>query len=119
MLIGLASSLLELDGGRACSANRRDAFWMTARNIVANGRNHEEKLMHPEGRNDSLDETADSYGPTIAAADHSDHTRKRNPDRELRLDGEKDTLYDDGLDIDTDGDTLAGTDGKGPKGIKG
>jgi hypothetical protein len=75
--------------------------------------------MHTEGPKDTLDEEADPRGSEIAAADHSDHTRKRNPDRELRLDGERDTLYDDGLDIDTDSDTLAGTDGNGPKGIKG
>jgi len=75
--------------------------------------------MHPERRNDSIHEEADPHGPDIAAADHSDHTRRRNPDRELRLNGEKDTLYDDGIDIDTDGGLLAGTDGNGPKGIKG
>jgi hypothetical protein len=86
---------------------------------LASGLNHQETIMHTEGPKDTLDEEADPRGPEIAAADHSDHTRKRNPDRELRLDGERDTLYDDGLDIDTDSDTLAGTDGNGPKGIKG
>jgi len=75
--------------------------------------------MIPEVQNDSRDEKADPHGREVAAADHLDHTRKRNPDLELRLNGERDTLYDDGLDIDTDGDTLAGTDGSGPKGIKG
>jgi hypothetical protein len=47
------------------------------------------------------------------AADHDKYERRRNPDTELRLDGEEDTLYDDGLDTnDDDPDTLAGTRGK-------
>jgi hypothetical protein len=54
-----------------------------------------------------------------ARHDHLLAARKHNPDRELRLDGEPDTLYNDGLDIDGDSETLAGTDGLGPKGIKG
>ena len=53
-----------------------------------------------------------------SAADHLEHQRTRNPDTELRLDGESDTLYDDGLDLENDdSDTLAGT--RGPSsGIK-
>jgi len=48
-----------------------------------------------------------------SAADHDDYEKRRNPDTELRLDGEEDTLYDDGLDTgDDDPDTLAGTRGK-------
>lgn len=47
------------------------------------------------------------------AADHDSYENSRNPDTELRLDGEEDTLYDDGLDTsDDDPDTLAGTRGK-------
>jgi hypothetical protein len=46
------------------------------------------------------------------AADHDEYQKRRNPDTELRLDGEEDTLYDDGLDIEEeDPDTLAGTRG--------
>jgi hypothetical protein len=45
------------------------------------------------------------------AADHSDYERGRNPDTELRLDGETDTLFNDGIDIEEKFDTLAGTDG--------
>jgi hypothetical protein len=55
----------------------------------------------------------------ISAVDQLTRSRDRNPDVKLRLDGEKDTLYSDGLEIDSDGDTLAGTDGAGPEGIKG
>jgi|GEM_PF-1302487 hypothetical protein len=47
------------------------------------------------------------------AADHDAYEKRRDPDTELRLDGEEDTLYDDGLDTgDDDPDTLAGTRGK-------
>lgn len=52
-----------------------------------------------------------------SAADHERYEKGRNPDTELRLDGEKDNLYNDGLDIEEDTDTLAGT--RGPSsGIK-
>ena len=48
-----------------------------------------------------------------SAADHGAYEKRRNPDTELRLDGEEDTLYDDGLDTnDDDPDTFAGTRGK-------
>ena len=51
------------------------------------------------------------------AVGHMAYEKDRNPDTELRLDGEKDDLYSDGLDIDEDTDTLAGT--RGPSsGIK-
>lgn len=47
------------------------------------------------------------------AVDHDAYEKRRNPDTELRLDGEEDTLYDDGLDTgEDDPDTLAGTRGK-------
>lgn len=48
------------------------------------------------------------------AADHMEYEKTRNPDTELRLDGESDSLYDDGLDIGDDSDTLAGTHGGSP-----
>ncbi len=53
------------------------------------------------------------------AVDHVSYKKSRNPDTELHLDGEDDSLYDDGLDIDDNTDTLAGTDGKTPGGVKG
>ena len=43
------------------------------------------------------------------AVDHTAYEERRNPDTELRLDGEKDSLYSDGLDIEEDTDPLAGT----------
>jgi hypothetical protein len=53
-----------------------------------------------------------------SAADHATYEKRRNPDTELHLDDEKDTLYDDGLDIEDDSDdTLAGTRGSS-SGIK-
>ena len=52
------------------------------------------------------------------APDHAAYEKTRNPDTELHLDGEDDSLYNDGLDIEgDDDDTLAGT--RGPSsGIK-
>jgi hypothetical protein len=46
-----------------------------------------------------------------AAADHVEYETGRDPDTELHLDGEADTLYSDGMDLEEDFDTLAGTDG--------
>jgi hypothetical protein len=46
-----------------------------------------------------------------AAVDHSEYEGKRNPDTELRLNGASDTLYGDGIDIEGDFDTPAGTSG--------
>jgi hypothetical protein len=42
---------------------------------------------------------------------HSGGRRERNPDTELRVDGETDTLFSDGIDIEGNFDTAAGTDG--------
>ena len=46
-----------------------------------------------------------------AAADHVEFETGRNPDTELHVDGKADTLYSDGIDLEEDFDTLAGTDG--------
>ena len=48
-----------------------------------------------------------------SAADHTEYEEERNPDTELRLDNETDTLYSDGLDTESDpaDETLAGTRG--------
>jgi hypothetical protein len=46
-----------------------------------------------------------------AAADHVEYETRRNPDAELHLDGEADTLYGDGIDIEEGYDTPAGTHG--------
>jgi hypothetical protein len=53
-----------------------------------------------------------------SAVDHTAYEEGRNPDTELHLDGEKDDLYDDGLDLEDESDeTLAGTRGNS-SGIK-
>ncbi len=53
-----------------------------------------------------------------SAADHTAYEEERNPDTELRLDDETDSLYSDGLDVEDDsGETLAGTRGNS-SGIK-
>jgi hypothetical protein len=41
--------------------------------------------------------------------DHVEYAKKRNPDTELHLDDEKDSLYDDGLDVEDDTEKLADT----------
>ncbi|HMK85315.1 MAG TPA: hypothetical protein VK437_05090 [Steroidobacteraceae bacterium] len=63
---------------------------------------------------------AASKGPEqTTAVDHAAYEVTRNPDTELNLEGEEDTLYTDGLDVDADDEPLAGTDGEDPKGYKG
>jgi hypothetical protein len=53
---------------------------------------------------------------TKQAVDHDSYEEGRNPDTELHLDGEDDSLYDDGLDLeDDDPQTLAGTRGSDMK----
>jgi hypothetical protein len=58
-------------------------------------------------------------GDQKAAVDHVDYEASRNPDTDLHVDGEDDSLYDDGLEVGDDDEPLAGTDGDSPKGIKG
>jgi hypothetical protein len=58
----------------------------------------------PELRGDALD------GPEQKrAADHTAYQGKRNPDGVVRVDGEKDTLYKDGLDVEDDDSPPMGT----------
>lgn len=52
------------------------------------------------------------------AADHTDYEKARNPDTELHLDGEADSLYSDGLDTEEESETLFGTRGTSPGAIK-
>lgn len=46
------------------------------------------------------------------AADHVVETKKRNTDTILRLDGEEDTLYEDGLELEDGSGPLTGKDGR-------
>lgn len=45
------------------------------------------------------------------AADHVAYTKKHNTDTVLRTDGEPDTLYDDGLDVEDTTPPLVNTPG--------
>jgi hypothetical protein len=63
------------------------------------------------GGEDKLRGAALSGSELKDTADHSEYERGRNPDTGLRLDGETDTLFNDGIDIEEKFDTLAGTDG--------
>jgi hypothetical protein len=56
---------------------------------------------------------------TKSSVDHTAYEKTRNPDAELHLDGEDESLYSDGLDVRGDNESWAGTDGDAPKGIKG
>jgi hypothetical protein len=46
------------------------------------------------------------------AVDHTTSDKSRNTDSTLRLDGEEDTLYEDGLDLEDDSGPLTGKDGR-------
>jgi hypothetical protein len=50
------------------------------------------------------------------AVDHTAYKEKRNPDTELNLDNEDDSLYEDGLDVEDDSETLYGTKGNTNRG---
>lgn len=54
-----------------------------------------------------------------SSVEQAEYKRRRNPDAELHLDGEDDSLYSDGLDVREDTESYAGTDGDAPRGIKG
>lgn len=46
------------------------------------------------------------------AVDHVAYEKTRNTDTTLRLDGEEDTLYDDGLEVEDHTGPLTGKDGR-------
>jgi hypothetical protein len=46
------------------------------------------------------------------AVDHVAYEKTRNTDTTLRLDGEEDTLYDDGLEVEDHSGPLTGKDGR-------
>ena len=46
------------------------------------------------------------------AVDHAAYEKARNTDTTLRLDGEEDTLYSDGLEIEDHSGPLTGKDGR-------
>jgi hypothetical protein len=46
------------------------------------------------------------------AVDHTAVEKTRNTDSTLRLDGEEDTLYEDGLELEDDSAPLTGKDGR-------
>jgi hypothetical protein len=46
------------------------------------------------------------------SVDHVVFDKNRNTDTTLRLDGEEDTLYEDGLEVEDDSPPLTGKDGR-------
>ncbi len=45
------------------------------------------------------------------APDHVDYAQRANTDAVIRTDGEEDTLYEDGIELDDDSDPLTGING--------
>jgi hypothetical protein len=64
----------------------------------------------PTGENKLRGDTLDG-SERKRAVDHTAYDKARNPDAVVRLDGEEDTLYDDGLDLEEDAPTLVLTPG--------
>jgi hypothetical protein len=65
----------------------------------ANTDNDKPDAIDPAGEN-KLRGDALAGSERKRAVDHTAYEKKRNPDAVLRLDGEEDTLYDDGLEIE-------------------
>jgi hypothetical protein len=70
-------------------------------------------------RTDNADDAGETNlrGASIAgserkrSADHSAYEQKRNPDKVVRVDGEEDTLYSDGLEVEDDTPPMGTTRG--------
>jgi hypothetical protein len=66
---------------------------------------------------DSSDESHLRGGPLDGSerkksVGHTAYEKARNPDATLHLDGEEDTLYEDGLELEDDSAPLTGKDGR-------
>ena len=74
-----------------------------------------------ESKSDGADAAANLIEARLRgdSLDGAETKETRDPDAELRLDGEDDSLYNDGLNVGDDAESWAGTDGDAPKGIKG
>lgn len=67
--------------------------------------------MRTDGESD-LRGTALDGADSKKAVDHVAVGKKRNTDTTLRLDGEEDTLYEDGLELEDGSAPLTGKDGR-------
>ena len=73
-----------------------------------------------DGDNIPIDKTGESAlrGAALEGSEqkksaaHTAFEKTRNPDATLHLDGEEDTLYDDGLELEDDSKPLTGKDGR-------
>jgi hypothetical protein len=71
------------------------------------------KLIPPDPTAESYLRGAPLEGPDQrTSADHVAYDKTRKTDQTLRLDGEEDTLYEDGLDVEDDSRPLTGIDGR-------
>jgi hypothetical protein len=64
----------------------------------------------PSGENKLRGDTLDG-SERKRAVDHTAYEKKRNPDAVVRLDGEEDTLYNDGLELEEGAPSLIVTPG--------
>jgi hypothetical protein len=71
---------------------------------------NEPDAVEPSGENRLRGNSLDG-SEQKRAADHTAYEKKRNPDAVVRLDGEEDTLYEDGLDVDESAPALIITPG--------
>jgi hypothetical protein len=73
-----------------------------------------------DGDNTPIDKTGESTlrGSALDGSEqkksvaHAAFEKTRNPDATLHLDGEEDTLYDDGLEVEDGSGPLTGKDGR-------
>ncbi|HEX3912405.1 MAG TPA: hypothetical protein VHW71_02760 [Steroidobacteraceae bacterium] len=70
-----------------------------------------EPSLDPSGESNLRGEALDG-SERRKAADHTAFEKSRNTDSTLRLDGEEDTLYEDGLEVEDGSGPLTGKDGR-------
>lgn len=73
-----------------------------------NSANDERAAIDESGESELRGEALDG-AERKRAVDHTKHEKTRNPDAVLHLDGEEDTLYTDGLELEDDSTVLANT----------
>jgi hypothetical protein len=72
-------------------------FHMAIANTDNEGRNATDEAGANKLRGGALDGSEQKR-----AVDHTQYAKKRNPDDVVRADGEEDTLYNDGLELEDD-----------------
>jgi hypothetical protein len=103
-----------------CTVNLVGGFHMSDPNLKESNTAASESISKSKSTKSRLRGTALEGADQKSTVDHTDYEKSRNPDGELHLDDEDDSLYVDGLDVGDDSEPLAGTDGNAPPGgVKG